>query len=120
MHLEVTFKNLRPREEVRKRALALHKKLERFLDPASEGTLIVDVEHGNAILEMVVSSAGEVHKAIEEDPDLRTALDKVFHTMEIQLRRAKERKTTGRRDIEEQDGFVRELDDDDVDEELPA
>jgi ribosomal subunit interface protein len=109
MHLEVTFKNLKPREEVKKRAQALYKKLERFLDSASEGVLVLDVEHGQAILELVVTVKGEVHKAVEEDPELRAALDKVFHTMEIQLRRGKERRLAGRREVEEQDGFVPEV-----------
>ena len=106
MHLEVTFKNVKPRDEIKKRALALHKKIERFLDPASEGTLLVTVEHGSAVLEMVITSHGEVYKAVEEDPELKASLDKVFHTMEIQLRRGKEKRTAGRRDVEQEDGFV--------------
>ena len=106
MHLEVTFKNVKPRDEIKKRATALHKKLERFLDPASEGTLLVNVEHGNAVLELVITSHGDVHKAVEEDPELKASLDKVFHTMEIQLRRGKERRIAGRRDVEQEDGFV--------------
>lgn len=92
MHLEVTFKNLRPREEVRARAVALHNKLERFLDPASTGTLLVNVEHGNAILELVLRANGETHTVTETHTELRTALDKTFHTMEVRLRRAKEKR----------------------------
>jgi len=108
MHLEVTFKNLRPRDEFRRRAAALFKKLERFLDPSAEGALIVAVEHGHAILELVVTAHGDVHKVIEEDEDLRTALDKLFHTMEGQLRRSKSRRITKRRGGEVADGFVEE------------
>lgn len=92
MHLEVTFKNLRPRDEVRARALALFEKIERFLDPASDGTLVVSVEHGKAIMELNVRAQGETHTVTEEHEELRTALDKCFHTMEVRLRRAKERR----------------------------
>jgi ribosome-associated translation inhibitor RaiA len=92
MHLEVSFKNLRPRDEVRMRAQALFGKLERFLEPASTGTLLVNVEHGNAILELVVRAAGETHTVSESHSELRAALDKTFHTMEVRLRRAKERR----------------------------
>ena len=106
MHLEVTFKNLRAREEIRKRATALFKKLERFLDPSAEGQLIVAVEHGSAVLELVVTTHGEVHKALEEEEELRTALDKLFHTMEGQLRRAKSRRITKRKGGDAEDGFV--------------
>jgi ribosomal subunit interface protein len=92
MHLEVSFKNLRPREEVRTRAHALFQKLERFLEPASAANLVVNVEHGNAILELVVRSGGETHTVTETHDELRTALDKTFHTMEDRLRRAKEKR----------------------------
>ncbi len=120
MHIEVTFKNLRPRDEVKKRAQALYKKLERFLDPASEATLVLDVEHGQAILELVVTVKGEVHKAVEEDPELRAALDKVFHTMEIQLRRGKEKRIAGRREVAREDGFVSEAPDSELPTEVPV
>lgn len=105
MHLEVTFKNLRPREELRRRALALHQKLERFLDPASQSQLLVSVEHGQACLELVVTTRGETHKAVEEHEDLRTALDKLFHTIEMQLRRSKEKRLDRRVEVPEVDGF---------------
>lgn len=105
MHLEVTFKNLRPREEIRQRAVALYGKYERFLDPASEGHLWVAVEHGNACLELVVTTKGETHKATEEHEDLRTALDKLFHNMETQLRRTKERRLERRAGVTQPDGF---------------
>lgn len=105
MHLEVTFKNLRPRDEIRNRANALYKKLERFLDPASEGHLRVSVEHGQACLELVVTAHGETHKAVEEQEELRTALDKLFHNIEGQLRRSKERRLDGRSDVPRVDGF---------------
>lgn len=105
MHLEVTFKNLRPREEIRRRGTALYSKFERFLDPASEGHLWVAVEHGKACLELVVTTKGETHKATEEHEDLRTALDKLFHTMETQLRRTKERRLDRRAGTDQPDGF---------------
>jgi ribosome-associated translation inhibitor RaiA len=92
MHLEVSFKNLRPRDEVRMRAQALFGKLEWFLEPSSAGTLVVNVEHGNAIMELVVRANGETHTVTESHGELRTALDKTFHTMEVRLRRAKERR----------------------------
>lgn len=92
MHLEVTFKNLRARDEVRARAVALYEKLERFLDPHSDGSLVVSVEHGKALMELVVRAMGETHTVTEEHEELRTALDKAFHTMEVRLRRAKERR----------------------------
>lgn len=106
MHLEITFKNLRPRQELRARAEALYAKLERFLDPAAEGHLIVAVEHSDAILELVVTTHGETHTVTEEDGELRTALDKLFHKMEIRLRRHKERRIDRRRGpAPEADGF---------------
>ena len=92
MHLEVTFRNLQPREEVRKRAQTLFAKLERFLDPAAEGLLTVAIEHGAAHLEMHVTTRGVVHKSTEEDPDLRTAMDRLFHRLETQLSRHKEKR----------------------------
>jgi ribosome-associated translation inhibitor RaiA len=96
MHLEVSFKNLRPRDEVKTRAQALYSKLEKFLDPASEASLLVNVEHGKAILELVVRTAGETHLVTEEDDELRAALDRTFHTMEVRLRRSKEKRLSGR------------------------
>ena len=97
MNIEVSFKGLKPRVEVRERASTLYKKLHRFLEPASEAHLMVSVAHGNAIVELVVSRKGHTFKAQEEDSDLRTALDRVFHTIEGQLRRAKERTKDRRR-----------------------
>jgi len=93
MHLEVTFRNLNPREEVRTRAQALYTKLEKFLDSAAQGQMVVAVEHGAAVIETVVTSRGVTFKAVEEDPDLRTALDRAMHNLENQLRRAKEKRT---------------------------
>ncbi|MEQ1565122.1 MAG: HPF/RaiA family ribosome-associated protein [Myxococcota bacterium] len=92
MNLEVSFRNLRARDEIKVRAQALFDKLERFLDAASEGGLVVAVEHDKAIMELVVRAAGETHTVTEEDDDLRTALDRAFHTMEVRLRRSKERR----------------------------
>ncbi|MEZ4320192.1 MAG: HPF/RaiA family ribosome-associated protein [Myxococcota bacterium] len=105
MPLEVSFRNIRPREEVRNRAEVLYAKLERFLDPDEEGTLMVNVEHGKAIMELVVVTKGDTQKAAEEHEELRTALDKVFHTMEMQLRRRKERRMERRRGGDREDGF---------------
>lgn len=108
MHLEVSFRNLRARDELKARAQALYDKLEKFLDPAAEGQLVVTVEHGNAILELVIRTSGEVHTVAEEDGELRSCLDRVFHTMEVRLRRSKERRLDGRRRTEPPvaDGFV--------------
>jgi ribosomal subunit interface protein len=92
MHLEVTFRNLAPREEVRRRADVLFSKLQRFLDPAAEGHLTVQIEHNAGRMELVLTTRGTVHKAKEEHEDLRTAMDRLFHRMEMQLRRAKERR----------------------------
>jgi ribosomal subunit interface protein len=107
MHLEVSFRNLRPRDEIKLRAQALYEKLERFLDAASEGALVVAVEHDKAIMELVVRTGGEVHTVNEEDDDLRTALDKAFHTMEVRLRRSKERRLDRtRKSVPPADGFT--------------
>lgn len=105
MHVEVTFRNLNPREEVRRRALALFGKLERFLDPASTGQVLVSVEHGNAVIDVHVASRGQTYAVREEDPDLRTAMDRAFHNVEFQLRRAKELRTQHRDGNEAPDGF---------------
>ena len=92
MQIDITFRNLRARDSIRQRAEALYQKLERFLDPSAEAQLVLTVEHSMAITEMVVLSHGQTFKAKEEDPELRTAMDRMFHTMEGQLRRAKERR----------------------------
>mgnify|MGYP000509773604 CR=1 FL=1 len=106
MHLEVTFKNLRPRDEIRQRAVALHDKLERFLDPAATSQLTVEVEHGRAILELVVHARGGSHKVDSEHEELRVALDKLFHTVEEKLRRSKEKRIDKhRRSRNPTDGF---------------
>jgi ribosomal subunit interface protein len=107
MHLEVTFKNLRPRDEIRRRGEALYTKLERFLDPAASAELIVQVEHGKAVLELIVHSKGQSVAVQEEDDELRTALDKLFHRMELALRRRKEKRIDRRRrGGHDDDGFV--------------
>lgn len=106
MHLEVTFRNLNPREEVRRRAQTLYDKLERFLDAASEGRLIVGIEHNAAIVELVVNSHGTTYTGTEEDADLRTALDRVFHVVEDQLRRNKEKRKNHKGGEQVSDGFV--------------
>lgn len=97
MHLEVTFRNIRPREEIRKRANALFAKLERFVDASTGATLEIAVEHGATLTELNLTSHGQVFHAKDEDEDLRTALDRTFHTMETSLRRAKERRIDRRR-----------------------
>lgn len=113
MRLELSYKNLRPREEIKRRAQVLFDKLERFLDPAAEATLLVNVEHGKAILELVLTSHGEVHKVLQEEEELRTALDKCFHTMEVQLRRRKGRRLQRRKEGQgDGDGFLPASDDD--------
>ena len=63
------------------------------------GGLPVDtgIGNGNAVLELVVSKKGQTFKAEHEHSDLRTALDQLFHTMEGQLRRSKERDLDRRR-----------------------
>jgi ribosomal subunit interface protein len=107
MHLEVSFKNLRPRDEVKTRAQALFTKLEKFLDSASEASLLVNVEHGKAIIELVVRTAGETHLVTEEDDELRAAIDRTFHTMEVRLRRSKEKRIgRHRKGAPESDGFA--------------
>ncbi len=92
MHLEVTFRNMKGRSEVNRRAQALFAKLERFLDTADEGHLTLSTEHGKAISELVVQSRGTTHKAIEEHDELRAALDTSFHRVEEQLRRSKDKR----------------------------
>jgi len=115
MHLEVTFKNLRPRDELRVRAQALHDKLERFLEPATTSQLTVEIEHGRAILELVVHTKGGSHKVECENDELRVALDKLFHRAEEKLRRNKEKRLDKhRRPRQQEDGF--EADEDGADE----
>jgi ribosomal subunit interface protein len=106
MHLEVTFRNVKPREEIRRRGQALFAKLERFLDPSSEATLIIAAEHGVTSTDLTVSSRGQIFQAHEEDEDLRTSLDRTFHRVEHALRRAKERRVDRwQRGAEAPDGF---------------
>lgn len=120
MNFEVSFRNLRPRDEIRRRAHALFRKLQRFLDPAAEGSLVLGVEHDKAVLEIVVTTRGTTFKVAEEDDELRAALDKLFHTLEGQLRRAKERRLDRRREEEAADEPTLDEDDtvagDDLDE----
>ncbi len=118
MTLDVTFKNLKPREEVRRRAVALYTKLERFLEPAAEGSMIVFLDHGVTGIELTVTAHGQVFQASDEDEDLRTALDRAFHTLEHALRRAKEKRVDRwQRGPEKEDGFVAAgAEDDDHDE----
>lgn len=92
MQLQVTFRGTKPRDEVRRRAELLFGKLERFLDAASEGTLVVSREHGSFEVEITVHAHGQTFQAKDEDEDLRTALDRMFHTIENTLRRAKEKR----------------------------
>lgn len=114
MNLEVTFRNLNPRDEIRKRAATLYGKFERFLDAAAEGHFIVSIEHDAAICELVVKSRRHTFKAEEQDPDLRTAMDKVFHNVEEQLRRFKDKRTDKRaRGKDPEMGFVPAEGDDD-------
>lgn len=96
MQLEVTFRRLNPRDEIRKRAEALFAKFDRFLDPAAEGQLVVSIEHQQAICELVVKSRGQTFKAENSDEQLRASMDMVFHNMEEQLRRFKDRRTERR------------------------
>ena len=97
MSLTVTFRNLSPREEIRRRGDALFAKLERFLDESAEGQMIVSVEQHETVVEVVVTSRGRVSKGEERSDDLRTAMDKAFHTVEEQLRRTKDKRTSARR-----------------------
>jgi ribosome-associated translation inhibitor RaiA len=108
MHLEVTFRNLNPREEIRRRAQALYKKLEHFLDAASTGQMVVGIDHGAAVVELVVTTRGATYTVKEEDPELRAALDRAMHSAENQLRRAKELRTSRRTRVETEDGFAPE------------
>lgn len=121
MHLEVTFRNVKPREEIRRRAQALFAKLERFLDPSSEATLILSAEHGVTSTDLTISSRGNVFQAHEEDEELRAGLDRTFHRVEHALRRAKERRVDRwQRGAEQDDGFVAAGDADDDESEQPA
>lgn len=109
MHLEVTFRNLRPRSEIRRRAEALYGKLERFLDPAATATLVVTLEHQKYQADLVVTSLGQVHQVVDEDADLRTSLDRAFHRVETALRRAKEKRVDLRHQgPEKPEGFAAE------------
>lgn len=113
MSLSVTFKSLAPREEVRRRAVALYGKLERFLDPSAEGTMVIAFEHGQIISDIVVNARHATFKATSEDPDLRTSIDRLMHTLEEQLRRAKGKRTERQRPELQDEAFVREAADGD-------
>lgn len=107
MHLEITFRNLRARSEIRRRAEALYAKVERFLDPAATATLVITAEHQKFVTDLTVTTAGTVHQVEDEDADLRTALDRTFHRVETVLRRAKERRIDRYHDgVEKPEGFA--------------
>lgn len=115
MHLEVTFRHMNARPEIKTRANALYGKLERFLDPAADGQLVVDAEHGSTTVELVINTRGHTAKAVEEDDDLRTAMDRAFHRVEDQLRRTKEKNISRRRrspgaEDEAEDDFIEDED----------
>ena len=93
MQLEVTFRNLASRDEIRARAQLLFAKMDRFLDLAAEGHLLVATEQHDAICELIVTTRGRTFKARERNDDMRTAMDKAFHAIEEQLRRFKSRRT---------------------------
>jgi len=97
MQLEVTFRSMNPRPEIKKRADALYAKLHRFLDPAAAGNLIVGSEAGETNVELVITTRGKTAKAVETDDDLRTAMDRAFHRVEDQLRRTKDKAISKRR-----------------------
>ena len=111
MKLDITYRNLKARDSIKNRADALYQKLERFLDPAAESQLVLSIDHGMAVVEMVVSSHGQTYKVAEEDAELRTAMDRMFHVMEGQLRRAKERRQDHRtrRNREDDERIPQEL-----------
>ena len=97
MRLEVNFRNMRGRDEVRRRAETLFSKLQRFLDASTEAHITVNRDHGTFDVDCVVKAHGQTHKQAESDDDLRTALDRMFHGMEEQLRRAKEKRSSRNR-----------------------
>lgn len=116
MNLQVSFRNTRARDEVKRRAEVLFGKLERFLDASTDSTLEIAREHGAFVVEITVHAHGEVYQTSEEDEDLRTALDRTFHTAETTLRRAKEKRVDRWQDgPPKQDGFVPVGDDEDDD-----
>ena len=75
------------------------------------------MEHKTAQAELVLKARGHTYKAEEEHDDLRTALDRVFHRVEVQLRRAKERRVDHYRrqaerppePVEDEDEYAAEL-----------
>lgn len=116
MQLDVTFRNVKPREEVRRRAHALYDKLQRFLDQSADGHVVIKSEHGKLLAELVVTTRGETYVAHEEDDDLRTAIDRMFHKMETSLRRGKDKRDARRRHPgDEGDGFVQDHGEEDFD-----
>jgi ribosomal subunit interface protein len=106
MGLTVTFRNLNAREEVRRRALALYEKVERFVDPAADASLVLSAEHGRVTAEVTILSRGTSFTATADDDELRSALDRAMHTIEEQLRRDHDRRTDRRAGPEVVDGFV--------------
>jgi len=112
MYLKVSFRNLRARTELRRRAQALFRKQHRFLDPAAEGHLTITVERRRALCELVVTTRGRTYKSLDDAEELRTSLDRVFHKMETQLRRAKGRRTDRHRGRDEQTDEIELLEED--------
>jgi ribosomal subunit interface protein len=111
MSLSVTFRNLNPREEIRRRAAALYEKSERFLDPSAESNLVISTEHGRIVCDMVVTAKHGTYKATAEDEEIRASLDQVMHTLEEQLRRAKSKRSVHRVGGLEVDGLAAPADD---------
>jgi ribosomal subunit interface protein len=97
MQLSMTFRNTEGRKSIQKRAEALFEKLLRFLDESSEGKLSVNFVRDSYDVQLVVVRGKDLCKSEARDSDLRTAVDRAFHVMEVQLRRAKERRLSKRK-----------------------
>jgi putative sigma-54 modulation protein len=98
MRLDITFRNLKPDEELRQVVSRRLEKVSRFLRPPIEAHVVLHEEKHRQLVEVSVSGAGEAaHVASAESDDMRTAIDMVMHKIESSLRRSHDRRVDHRR-----------------------
>ena len=96
MSITVSYRNLKPRRDVNRRAESLYGKMEAYLDPAASATLLLSAENDAVVAEATVQAWSNTFRAEETDDELRTAMDKVMHKLNEQVRRFKDKRSKHR------------------------